>query len=561
MIWRDYRAAFLGVLSASVVSAALGISVIAFINQRLIETSAQPLSAMPQFVGLIALLLAVSLGAQIGLTALGHRFVFDLRSRLVKRILDTDIERIEALGSASLLASLAADIRNVTTAFVRLPELVQGTIVTAAGIAYLAWLSPLILLVLGGWIGLTMGVGAWLVQRVYHHLRHVREAEDALQQDYETVISGRKELGLNRDRARRFFETAYHANARRYQHHIVRADTFHLSANNWANIMMLGAVGVVFFLANGLGWASTAVAATYALTLLFLRTPMIQAIGALPTLISAQVAFDKLAGLSLADYTSVFDTPAPIKHDWQTIELRDVVFAYSRHQADREATHDGFVVGPVNLVLRRGEVVFLIGGNGSGKTTLARLLTGLYVPISGEIRVDDVVVDATNRGGYRRLFTAVFTDFHLFEDLLGTDDTVPSDAFIDEWRARLKLDDTLSLDGTRIVDTKLSQGQRKRVALMLALAESREVLLLDEWAADQDPQFRRVFYRELLPAFCERGYTVFVVSHDDSYFQHADRLLEMRNGRLQELSGEMRERAGYDVVTRISTLSKNKARK
>ncbi|MBO9468592.1 multidrug ABC transporter permease/ATP-binding protein [Endozoicomonas sp. G2_2] len=546
LILRDYRAAFIGVLVASVASAALGIGVIAFINQRLIETTANPLAAMPQFFGLILLLLAVSLVAQLGLTVLGHQFVFDLRSRLVKRIMDTDIERIDALGSAPLLASLSADIRNVTIAFVRLPELVQGTILTLASIGYLAWLSPQILVITAAWIGLTMAVGAWLVQRVYYHLRHVRDAEDALQQDYETVIGGRKELGLNRDRARQLFDSVYTENARRYRHHIIRSDTFHLSANNWANIMMLGAIGVVFFLANGLGWASTSVAATYALTILFLRTPMIQAIGALPTLINAQVAFDKLATLTLADYEPRFDTPAPIKREWKTIELRDVTFAYGHAEGD-----SGFGIGPINLTLRRGELVFLIGGNGSGKTTLARLLTGLYRPVSGEICIDDVPVRASDRAAYRRLFTAVFTDFHLFDRLLSVDGAPASQPFIDDWRARLGLTDKLDLDGARIRDTRLSQGQRKRVALMLALAESRDVLLLDEWAADQDPQFRRVFYRDLLPAFRERGHTVFAISHDDSYFEHADRLLEMRDGRLHELTGAMRERASRDAIAQL----------
>lgn len=129
----------------------------------------------------------------------------------------------------------------------------------------------------------------------------MRESEDRLYRDYEAVIHGRKELALNRGRARRLYDERYEVDARDYRGQIIRADTYHLSAINWSNIMMLGAIGVVFFLANGLGWASTSVAATYSLTLLFLRTPLLQAIGALPTLMSAQVAFDKIAALELAD--------------------------------------------------------------------------------------------------------------------------------------------------------------------------------------------------------------------------------------------------------------------
>ncbi|WP_423822826.1 multidrug ABC transporter permease/ATP-binding protein [Salinisphaera sp. SPP-AMP-43] len=541
LIVRDYRLAFTGVMLASLANAGLGIGVIAFINQRLIATGDAALSALPQFFGLIVALLIIALVAQLGLTTLGHYFVFDLRSKLVKRILDTDIARQEAIGSAALLASLSADIRNITVAFVRLPELVQGTILTLASVVYLGWLSLPLLLVTAVWIVVTMGIGSWLVRRVYAHLAWVREAEDALYRDYETIINGRKELALNRERARDLYTSRYTAHAKDYRRHIIRADTFHLSANNWANIMMLGAIGLVFFLANGLGWANTTIAATYALTLLFLRTPMIGAVGALPPVLNAQVAFDKLAALDLTPYSPDFDThPAPA--GWQRIDLRRVRFAYD----------GGFAIGPIDLSLARGELVFIIGGNGSGKTTLARLLCGLYRPDTGTIAIDDTPVADTERSTLRRLFSAVFTDFHLFDRLLGADGHGADDAFIDHWCHRLQLDGKLSREGSALLDTQLSQGQRKRVAMLAALAERRDILLLDEWAADQDPIFRRVFYHELLPAFRELGHTVVAISHDDSYFEAADRLLEMRDGHLYELTGSERQAATADAVARIS---------
>ncbi|HET7312743.1 multidrug ABC transporter permease/ATP-binding protein [Salinisphaera sp.] len=540
LIVRDYRAPFAGVMLASLANAGLGVGVIAFINQRLITHQNATLSALPQFFGLILLLLVIALVAQLGLTTLGHHFVFDLRSRLVKQILDTDIARQEAIGSAALIAGLSADIRNVTTAFVRLPELVQGLILSVACAVYLGWLSLPLLLVTAAWIALTMGVGNWLVRRVYAHLAQVREAEGALYHDYETVIHGRKELALNRARARDLYQTRYMHNARRYRRHIIRADTFHLSANNWANIMMLGAIGLVFFLADAFGWADTATAATYALTLLFLRTPMIGAVGALPTLLGAQVAFNKLAALDLADYRPGFDDRRP-DADWQRIRLESVTFAYDT----------GFAVGPIDFALERGELVFIIGGNGSGKTTFARLLCGLYRPAAGRLAIDAHNVSA-DRARLRRLFSSVFTDFHLFDRLLGADGSCADDAFIEHWCRRLQLDGKLSRDGVALLDTQLSQGQRKRVAMLVALAENRDILLLDEWAADQDPIFRRVFYHELLPAFRELGHTVVAISHDDTYFAAADRLLEMRNGRLVELTGAERDTASADAVARIN---------
>lgn len=544
LVFRHYRWPFIGAIGLSLLSAGLGVGVIAFINQRLIEVSS-PLSALPQFLGLLFLLLLVTLATQLALTVLGHYFVFDLRSRLVKRILDTDIERLEQLGSATLMASLSSDVRNITIGFVRLPELIQGVVLTLASVAYLAWLSPQMVVVTVVWIAFTMAVGWWLVSKVYRHFRLVRESEDRLYKDYQSAIEGRKELALNRDRARRFYDETYTANARDYRHHIIRADTYHLSANNWSNIMMLGAIGVVFFMANGLGWASASVAATFALTLLFLRTPLIQAVGAWPTLISAQVAFDKLASLSLADYRASFAVDNALA-SWQRLELEDVTYQYPP-----TGTDDGFVVGPLSLILERGEQVFLIGGNGSGKSTLARLLSGLYQPQSGRIKVDGRELTMSEWHAFRARFASVFTDFYPFDQTMGPEGMPADETLVATWLGRLEMQQKLQWQADRVINTQLSQGQRKRLALLLAIAEERDILLLDEWAADQDPQFRRLFYRELLPHLRDMGTTVFAISHDDNYFVHADRLLEMSKGHLSELKGEQRALASEDAVTRV----------
>ena len=306
--------------------------------------------------------------------------------------------------------------------------------------------------------------------------------------------------------------------------------------------MMLGAIGLVFWMANSLGWANTAVAATYSLTLLFLRTPLLSAVGALPTLLSAQVAFNKLNTFSLAVYRADFPRPEPHPH-WQTLELRDVCFHYP---------DNSFAVGPINLTLQRGELVFLIGGNGSGKSTLAMLLTGLYQPACGQILLDGQPLAADKPEEYRQLFSAVFTDVWLFDRLLGPGGKAADPALVGQWMGYLKMTHQLQLDNGRIVDLKLSKGQKKRVALLLALAEERDIILLDEWAADQDPHFRREFYQLLLPLMQQMGKTVFAISHDDHYFQHADRLLEMRSGQLTELTGEERELATRDAVARTA---------
>ncbi len=97
---------------------------------------------------------------------------------------------------------------------------------------------------------------------------------------------------------------------------------------------------------------------------------------------------------------------------------------------------------------------------------------------------------------------------------------------------RLEIAHKVSIRDGAFSTTDLSTGQRKRLALLNAWLEERPVLVFDEWAADQDPVFRRVFYTELLPELKALGKTIIVISHDDRYFAIADQLIRMQAGRV-----------------------------
>jgi putative ATP-binding cassette transporter len=195
-----------------------------------------------------------------------------------------------------------------------------------------------------------------------------------------------------------------------------------------------------------------------------------------------------------------------------------------------------FQIGPIEGEVRRGEILFLVGGNGSGKTTFLKLFTALYWPAQGGIRVDEVEIGPANIQSYRNLFSAIFSDFHLFDKLHGLHDAAP-----DRVNALLRLMEishkTAFADG-RFTNTHLSTGQRKRLALVVSYLEDKPVYVFDEVGADQDPQFRRYFYETLLPELKNAGKTVVVVSHDDRYFHVGDRVLQMDYGQLSELPGD-----------------------
>jgi putative ATP-binding cassette transporter len=220
---------------------------------------------------------------------------------------------------------------------------------------------------------------------------------------------------------------------------------------------------------------------------------------------------------------------APFQHGFSRIVLADLAFAYSD-----PAGGSSFALGPVSLHIQRGEIVFFVGGNGSGKTTLLKALAGLYIPSSGSLLVDDIPIDDGNRQAFRENIAAIFTDFHLFKKLYGLRHRTAADvaALLEQLQIAHK---TAYGDGG-FTRTDLSTGQRKRIAMVVALLEDRPLYIFDEWAADQDPEFRRYYYEELLPDLKRRGKTVLAISHDDRYFHCADRVVTMEYGAVRSIT-------------------------
>ncbi|MEL0621261.1 multidrug ABC transporter permease/ATP-binding protein [Psychrobacter proteolyticus] len=571
MIWANYRLPFLKVILLNLVNAAVSVGIIAYINHTFIS---QPVFdtlswlSLTQFSLLVLLLLVTTFLSQYALTRLGHRFVYELRTKLVKQIIDTTVPQIDHLGSARLLASLSSDIQSITVAFVRMPELVQGIILSVGVGLYLGWLSLPLLFIVMFWIVMTIWISTILVKHVYTHLTELREINDALYQDYQSIIEGRKELALNQHRAEKLYTDDFLAHAKSYEKTVTKSDTFHLSAVNWSNIMMFASIGIVFAVANYLD-IPMGVATTFSLTILFMQSPLLHAVGAYPTLQTAQVALEKIQSLELAEHQPSFATDT-VAQDWQSITLNNINYRYvgssnssnapdtavndnaqNSDNSDNNQNPANNILKSVNLTLQRGDVVFLIGANGSGKSTLAKIITGIFTPTTGTVQVDGQSVNSENNADFRQLFSAIFSDQHLFKQLIGYEGNDPDAALVSDWLHKLNLQEKVSVSDHKLSTDKLSQGQRKRLAMLIAVAEQKDILLLDEWAADQDPAFRRVFYQTLIPELKAMGKTLFIISHDDGYFEHADRLLLMKEGRLVELNAEERQRASKDAIAML----------
>jgi putative ATP-binding cassette transporter len=264
----------------------------------------------------------------------------------------------------------------------------------------------------------------------------------------------------------------------------------------------------------------------FALVFLYMVTPLESLLLNLPRANLARVSADLIDEIT-KDMPSAETLGAPLPElDLDSIELRGV-----RHRYYHEVSDDMFSLGPIDLSFEPGQISFLVGGNGSGKTSLAKLLVGLYVPEAGHILFNGVPVVHETRDRYRQAFSAIFSDFHLFDSLLAT--AGPElDARGNRLIERLHLQHKVQVRNGAFTTQALSQGQRKRLALVVACLEDRPFLLFDEWAADQDPVFKDVFYGEVLPELKAMGKSVLVISHDDRYFHLADQLVRMENGQV-----------------------------
>ncbi len=517
---------FLAVL-CSALSAASSIGLIGYINRSLEQGLDDLSQALALFAGLLLLLFVSGTVAQWLLVQIGHRLVYQLRLRLVGKVLGTALERIERLGSPRIYNALTKDVTTVATAFKQLPISLYNGLLLVTGLAYMAWLSlPFFALTLAV-IALGVVLDVLLGRKVKRLMQQVRQQDDQLTEQFEATINGRCELALSRERRQLLYNQRLEPIAQASLQASVRADTLWAINLNWTSLLVFVLIGTLFFLGQGLGLLSQQVVVGYVLAIMFLRTPISMILDAVPAVIRGHVALQAIDDLALGE-TVHFTQPAKAAEPFRELRLSNVQYRYPG-QGDEFAFH----LGPIDLQVRRGELIFIVGGNGSGKSTLAKLLTGLYQPSEGTVALNGVTLDAANSEWHREHFAAIFADFYLFADVLGENGQLDGlEERVDHYLQRLGLAHKVQFVDGRLSTTALSQGQRKRLALLLLMMEGREVLLLDEWAADQDPVFRHVFYHELLPELQAAGKTIIAISHDDRYFDVADRIYRLDYGQL-----------------------------
>jgi len=462
--------------------------------------------------------------------AILEHLVTDLRLRVCRKLRRAELEVIEGLDKGEVFTAITQDATRIAQSGFLLTNIAQQTLILISGSIYLAFLSPMAFSL--------FAVGSMVA--VWQIISHRKALIDAVRKDAEKqalffshldhLLYGFKETKLSRKKGDAILSDmatiAHESRGLRLQ-----TSLFFVNSSLLADLTLYLLLGSAVFILPEIVPTYSEIIVKATLAILFVFAPLASVVGAYPQLNDADFSIERLYRLErrldqAAEGNDQREAVATKSFDgFRTIRLRGLTYTYPK--ADES---EAFSVGPIDLEIRRGEIIFLVGGNGSGKTTLMKLVAGLYEPKTGEILVDEVVVSRHLRPSYRELFGGVFSDFHLFDTLYGID-RIDAD-LADDLLERMEIAHKVKVANGRFTTLNLSTGQRKRLALIASILEDRPIYLFDEWTADQDPHFRQQFYGVILPEMQRDGKTVIAITHDDRYWSSADSVIKLDYGRI-----------------------------
>lgn len=467
---------------------------------------------------------------QVNLIKYTRGLVYDLRIKLIDKVFSTSYQKFEKINRGRVYTAFNDDVNTIgqsTNLFVTLITSIItaiGAFIYLAAIAFWATLLTIFLIVAIS----TLYYFATKSTNVY--FKKARDSRDVFMKLINGLIDGFKEISLQRNKKLEYKEDVADS-ANEFREKTSTADIRFVNAFLVGESLLVVLLGVVSIgMSEMFPNIKIYTIMSFVIVLLYLMGPINAILGAVPALVNLKIAWNRVnafikeipANLDLKKFSF-------IRHPHvNLLEVQDMSFKFDG------AENKNFGIGPVNFRVSSGEVVFIIGGNGSGKTTFAKLLTGLYTPDEGQIMINGEKLEGHEVSEH---FSTVFSPCYLFEKLynLNTDEKQEE---IKKYLKLLDLEHKVKIENNKYSSINLSSGQRKRLALLQCYLEDSPIYLFDEWAADQDPGYRKFFYRTLLPEMRKQGKVVIAITHDDHYFDVADRIYKMENGQLKDYAHE-----------------------
>ena len=506
-------------------------AILAAINAGAQAAGSGELSVSSALLFVVALLLFIKtqhyilIATTVEIEAIIHR----LRVRLMDQVRRSELLPLDEIGRAEIVAAITKETTTLTQATNMLAFAGQGVVLVFFVGIYIAYLSLLAFALSVIIVSLAGAIFHVKSRQVAAEAREAAEWDNRLFDRLMDLLDGFKEVRLNRARSDHLFDDVVEV-SRTAANIKIRSQSESYKQLVFSQSSMYLLLAAIVFVVPAFSDTKGGSIMQVTTALMFVVGVCMGIVQTIPILLAANVAADNIERLDarLRAIAAAGElSGVALRKRFDQVEMRSIVFSYIDKSSEAV-----FRVGPIDFTLRSGDLVFITGGNGSGKSTFLKLLAGLYEPDSGEVLLDGVRVDDGNREAYRSLIAAIFVDYHLFQRLYGITDAEPAE--IDRLLTQFRLHDKTRLAGGTFSTLDLSGGQRKRLALIVSLLEKRPILLLDEWTADQDPDFRRKFYDELLPTLQQAGATVVVITHDDRYLDELHltaRRLRMDEGR------------------------------
>lgn len=485
------------------------------------------------FVCLCLFILVSKSVSQVLLTQVSVAVTMDLRLDVYQRIFASSIATLEKLGPAKMMAILTTDVPRVSMGARMLPDLLTNLVTLVGMLGFLIYLNVEVF-----WFvmaSIVFGIVTYQVPVFIarNYLIKSRKNLDGLHESIRGLLYGIKDLKLNRNKHTEYFEQELFTREQQIRRNDVTGQAILKTTVNYGDLISFFVIGIVSFIVINHSTMTRHELVGVIMALLYVTGPVAMLLNFLPQLSMARISLKRLNDLYKDLPAEAVDQDVHEVAPWESIKFNNVKYRYkSQHQDEQQ--EQGFEVGPVSFEIKKSEITFIVGGNGSGKSTLSKLISLHYRHDSGDICFGEQVLNDQSITSLRQQVSVIYSDYYLFTRLFGIDKSQLGEQLaekVNHYLAAFDLEDKVSFSEDRFSTLDLSDGQRRRLALLVSFIENKELYIFDEWAADQDPRFKNIFYREILPALKAKGKAIVVVSHDDRYFDIADQVIQMESGK------------------------------
>jgi cyclic peptide transporter len=461
-----------------------------------------------------------------------EKILAKVRIRILDKTRKADLKLIEEIGPAEIHTKLTHNVNTISeTAFFAV-MVCQSMIMLFFCSLYIAWLSLPAFLGAAGIIGLAIVYYNQKNKEAFAFLKEAAVVQGQFFDKCNGILLGFKELKINKKRNDAYFHDVEKV-ARKSEDLMINTQLKFIIGLQLGEICFYSILASIVFLMPRFGAQYAELIPRLITSILFIMGPIANIVSTMPLITRSNVAVseiysleDQLDAKTEPDHNGEIETES-----FKELSLENIIFHYKDKYENTLFTLDN-----INLTIKKGELLFIVGGNGSGKSTILKILTGLYYPEAGNIRLNNKLLSRTDYQSYRELFSIIFTDFHLFDKLYGLD-IIDQDK-LNFYLEKMELDEKTGFEENGFTNMKLSTGQKKRLAMITALLFDSQIYIFDELAADQAPEFRKYFYEILLKELQRKGKTIIVVSHDDRFFHVADRVIKMDYGKFNNVSKE-----------------------